>query len=88
MSTSSFTAPADLLKRGLLVGGQLDLDDLLDAVGAQLHGHADEQVVDAVLALQEHRARHDLLLILQDRLDHQRGRRARARTTRWCRPAW
>src|SRR5687768_760628 len=42
--------------RGLVEGrlffrGELDLNDLLHAPGAQFRGHADEQVVDAVLAL-------------------------------------
>ena len=43
-----------LLQRGILVWRQLDLNDLLHATRAKLHRHADEQVPDAVLALQEH----------------------------------
>ena len=76
-STSSLTAAADFLQRGVLFRRQLDLDDLLDAARAELDRHADEQIADAVLALQEHRARQDLLLVLQDGLDHLRRRRAR-----------
>src|SRR5688572_3411921 len=72
-----FYGAGRLIERGLFVGRQLDLDNLLDALRAQLDRHADEQVVHTVLALQEDRARHDLLLILQDRFDHQRRRRAR-----------
>jgi hypothetical protein len=61
----------------LLRGRQRDLDDLLHALGAELHRYADEQVVDPVLALQVDRAGVDLLLVLQDALDHLGRRRAR-----------
>src|SRR5664279_5942498 len=54
-----------LLQGGLLFWRQLDLDDLLNAVGAQLAGHANEQAVDTVLAFEIGRARHDLLLVLE-----------------------
>src|ERR1035437_6242115 len=66
-----------LLQGGLLFRGQLDLDDLLDAVRAQLAGHANEQAVDTVLAFEIGGARHDLLLVLKDGLNHLRdcGRR-------------
>ena len=40
-----------LHERRLLVGGQLDLDDLLRAALAELDRHAEELVADAVLAL-------------------------------------
>src|ERR1035438_9653658 len=41
-----------LLQGGLLFRGQLDLDDLLDAVRAQLARYADEQPVDTVFAFE------------------------------------
>ena len=44
------------LQIGLLGLGELDLDDLLDAILAELHRHADEQAVDAVFALAQGRA--------------------------------
>src|SRR4030095_10074303 len=66
-----------LVELGLLLRRQLDLEELLAALRAQLHGHAHEQIVDAIFALQEHRARHDLFLVLQDRFDHERRRGAR-----------
>src|SRR5436190_14879157 len=43
----------------LLVFRQLELDDLLDAGGAELHRHAHVETVDAVLALQKGRAGQD-----------------------------
>src|SRR5438093_1141457 len=46
-----------LLERRILLDGELDLDDLLEAFRAQLTRDAHEQIGDAVLALQEHRAR-------------------------------
>src|SRR5690348_5155597 len=47
---------------GPLVGRKVELDDLLEAARAQLARHADEHAVDAVLALEVGRRRHDLLL--------------------------
>src|SRR4051794_7774359 len=55
-----------LLQRLVLFGRQGDLDDLLDAPRAEFHRHADEQVADAVLALQKYGARQDLLLVLEN----------------------
>ena len=67
-----------LLQAGLLLGGQFQLVDLLDAARAQLHGHADEQAVDAVLAFQIRGAGQHLLLIPEDGFGHfHRGRRWR-----------
>ena len=74
-STSSFTAPADFCERGVLFGRQRDLDDLLDAARAELDRHADEQIADRRTRPEEHRARQDLLLVLEDGLDHLRRRR-------------
>src|SRR4029453_13724898 len=65
-----------LVEGGLLLSGELDLDDLLDAAPAELHGHANIEPADAVLTVQVGRAGQDLLLVLQDGLDHlHRGRR-------------
>ena len=69
-STSSLTAAADFIKRRLFLRLQLDFDNLLDAFGAQLDRHAEIVPLHAVLALQVHRARENLLFILQDRFDH------------------
>src|SRR5918992_3284206 len=57
----------------ILFRRQLDLDDLLDAAGAQLDRHADEEIVDPVLPFEEHGAGDDLLLVLEDDLDHLGG---------------
>ena len=40
-----------LLQPGLLFRSQLDLDDLLNALRAQLHWHPDVESADPVLAL-------------------------------------
>src|SRR4029079_3919347 len=55
-----------LLQRGLFFSRQRDLNDLLHTTRAQLHWHADEQISNPVFTLQEHRARQDLLLVLQN----------------------
>src|SRR3954469_11677191 len=52
-----------LPERGVLVRRQLDLEDLFEAARPELAWHADELIADAVLALQIHRARQDLLLV-------------------------
>ena len=75
--TTSRTASALLLERLALVVGELELDDLLDPAGAELHRHADVEAVDPVLALEQRRARQDALLVEEDRVDHLRDRRAR-----------
>src|SRR5574341_159510 len=59
-----------LLERRLLVRRERDLDDLLDARAAELHRHADVEPLHPVLAVQVRRARQDLLLVLEDRLEH------------------
>ena len=41
-----------LLQRGLFLGLELDLEDLFDASGTKLHRHANEEILDAVLAFQ------------------------------------
>src|SRR5579862_1052099 len=64
-------------QRGALVIGEVELDDLLDALRAELHRHAHVQAVDAVLALEVRRARKHALLVQHDRVDHLRRRRAR-----------
>src|SRR4051795_11328368 len=59
-----------LLERSLLLLGERDLDDLLNPVAAELHGDADVEVVEAVLAGQIRGARKDFAFVFQDRFDH------------------
>src|SRR3990172_10793729 len=59
-----------LIEGGLLVGGQLDLDDRCDAHPTELDRHAHEEPIHAVLALEVSRAGQDLVPITQDRVDH------------------
>src|SRR5215472_1916841 len=66
-----------LLQSRLLFRCQFYLDDLFQAVGAELARHAHEQVFDPVLALQVDGAGQDLFLVFQNRLDHLRGRGGR-----------
>src|SRR5690606_2057003 len=66
-----------LHQRRVLFVGELDLDDLLGAALAGLDRHAEVLVAPPVLALQDGRPRQDLLLILEDGLDHLGGRGAR-----------
>ena len=69
-ATSSFTAAALLWSAAFSSGSQFDFDDLLDALGAEFHGHADVEAVNAVLAVEVGGAGQNLLLVFQDRLDH------------------
>src|ERR1700761_3361320 len=50
----------------LLFGCELDLNDLLEAFGAELARHADVETVDAVLALEVCGAGKDFLFVLED----------------------
>src|SRR5208283_4886386 len=59
-----------LVQSGFLFRRQLDFDDLLDSLRAELHRHSNVEAVDAVLALQVRSARQDLFLVLEDRFDH------------------
>ncbi len=85
-STSSLTAAADFISAACSSGSSLISNDLLDSARAQLHRHAEKLILHAVLALQVDRARQNLLLVLQDRLDHLGGRLRPAHTRRWCPP--
>src|SRR5690349_61596 len=58
------------LEHGALVVGEVELDDLFDAASAELDGDADEEAVDAVLAVQVGGAGHDHLLVEDDRVNH------------------
>ena len=73
-----------LLKSGSLVVGQADLDDLFDAVLAELHRHADEEIVDTVFTLEEHSARKDLFLILKNGFRHLDRAKTRSVVGRSC----
>src|SRR4051794_33305086 len=59
-----------LRQLGALVVLEVDLHDLLDPLGAELHRHAHEQAVDPELALAQSRARQHALLVVDDRVDH------------------
>src|ERR671918_1385694 len=65
----------------LLLGRQLQLDDLLDPSGAQLRGHAHVEASDPVLALEVRGARQHALLVEADGVDHL-GRRGARRIPR------
>src|SRR5215213_6542742 len=56
-----------LLERCSLICRELDLDDLLEPILAELAGHAEEQPLHPVLALEPRRARKDAPLIVHDR---------------------
>jgi hypothetical protein len=55
-----------LVKSGTLFVRKTDLDDLFDAVLAELDGNADEEIVDAVFTFEEDRARKDLFLVFKN----------------------
>src|SRR5690606_20150257 len=63
------------LECGSLLGGKLDLDDLLEPLAAELTRHPEEETLHAVLALQPGGAGEDTLLVLDDRLRHLHGAR-------------
>src|ERR1022692_5128312 len=65
------------MKRGPLLIGERDIDHFEEAALAEPAGHAGEQPVDAVLALEMHGARQHLAGIEHDRVDHLRDRGAR-----------
>src|ERR1700722_3043739 len=74
--------PAQLLNRrraliepDLLFRSQLDLNNLLNPLRAQLHRYADVEAVDPILTLQIRGARQNLLLVLENSLNHLRRRR-------------
>src|SRR5437868_4730243 len=69
-AASCDAAAGGLLERAALGRVQLDLDDPLDAAGAEHDRHSDEQVLDAVLALEVCRAGQDPLAVEQDRVEH------------------
>jgi hypothetical protein len=58
------------IQRCLLLGCELDLNDLLDSPGTELAGDTNVEAIDSVLTLQVGGARKDFFLILQDRFDH------------------
>src|SRR2546428_10758152 len=58
------------VQRRLLLGGELDFDDLLQALRAQPGRNSQEQIAVAVLAVQVDGAGQDHVPVQQDRLDH------------------
>ena len=66
-----------VLELGLLVTVELDLDDALDAAGADHHRHADIDVVDAILPGEIGGAGQHPLLVLEIAFGHGDGRRGR-----------
>src|SRR5947209_16422946 len=58
------------VQRHLLLGGELDLDDLLHPLRPETRRHAKEEIPVAVLAAQVDGARQDHVLVEEDRLDH------------------
>ena len=78
-TSSSFTASTLTSKFSLGLVVQLDLDDPLDAAGADHHRHADIEVVDAILAGQVRGAGQDALLVLEDSSRPSRSRWSPAR---------
>src|SRR5439155_3045080 len=58
------------VERRRLLGGELDLDDLLEPPRPQARRHAEEQIAVAVLAVQVDGAGEDPVLVEQDRLHH------------------
>src|SRR3954451_21796202 len=57
-------------QRLLLLVAEVELDDLFDPAGAELHGDAHIEAVDAVLALEIRGAREHAALVQHDRVDH------------------
>src|SRR5712691_3482441 len=73
-----FDGVGGALERGTLVLGEIELDDLLRTARSELDRDADEEALDAILALESDRAGQDLLAVEHDRVDHLgdcRGRR-------------
>src|SRR5919201_3623382 len=59
-----------VLEGRLLLGRQLDFDDLLHAASVQRHRHPDVEALHPVLAGEVSRTGQDLLLVLEDGLHH------------------
>src|SRR3954469_17381095 len=66
-----------LVEIGPLSAGQLQLDDALDALGADHHRHTDIKTLHAVFAVEPGRARQHALLVAQIALGHRDRRRGR-----------
>src|ERR1700693_952004 len=58
------------VERSLLFGGELDLDNLLDALGAEFYRHTHIKALDSVFPFEIGGAGKNLLLVLEDGLDH------------------
>src|ERR1700734_3438057 len=58
------------VQRSFFVGLELDLDNLLDAFGAEFYRDTDKQAANSVLAFEVRSARQDFFLVLQDRIHH------------------
>src|SRR6202050_2359426 len=59
-----------LVQRRFFLGLELDLDNLFDAFGAELHRNANKQTAKSVFTFEVSSARQDFFLILQNRFDH------------------
>src|SRR5215510_14857545 len=65
-----FDATERSLQHAAFLVREIDLDDALDAAGAEYDGHADVIAVDSALALEVRGARQDALLVLEIALGH------------------
>src|SRR6202050_4737080 len=59
-----------LVQRRFFLGLELDLDNLFDAFGAELHRNANKQTAKSVFTFEVSSAGQDFFLILQDSFDH------------------
>ena len=57
-----------LVETGLLVGGEFDLDDLLDAFCAELYRHSNIQALDSVFAFEIGGAGESFLFVFENGL--------------------
>ena len=81
-STSSRTACRRLVESGALRSVSSISTICVMPLATELDRHADEQAVDAVLALEVGSAGQDLVAVVEDRVDHLRRRSPPARNRR------
>ena len=68
----SLTAAADFSRAAFSSASSLIFMDLFHAAATQLHRHAEEHILQAILALHVSRGRDDQVFVLQDRFRHLR----------------